>query len=228
MSSTTNFDISKEIDKIYTDWRSVLKQYIDKYKDSIQSQINKDTVDNTVYPPSELIFNAFNRFNSKELKVVLIGQDPYINKGEAMGLSFSVPKECKMPPSLRNVFKELEAEFGEQRTNKDLSDWTDQGVLLLNASLTVRKGESLSHMKIWKEYTTDIIKHIASNYKNIVYILWGDFARKYSKLLDSNANLILEWSHPSPLCRKPFVGNNHFKKCNEYLSKIGKESIKWV
>jgi uracil-DNA glycosylase len=226
--STSNFNITKLINTVSTDWHSVLKQYIDKYRDNINSQINKDTIDDTVFPPPDLIFNAFTYFDTSKLKVVIIGQDPYINKGEAMGLSFSVPDECKMPPSLRNVFKELEAEYGEQRTNKNLSDWAEQGVLLLNAALTVRKKESLSHMKIWREYTTDIIKHISSNYINIVYILWGDFARKYKDLLDGNNNLILEWSHPSPLSRKPFVGNNHFKKCNEYLEKVGKECIKWV
>jgi len=227
MSSTT-FDICKLIENIDTDCNSILKEYITNYRDIINTQINADTVDDNVYPPTELIFNAFNRFNTTELKVVLIGQDPYINKGEAMGLSFSVPEECKMPPSLRNVFKELEAEYGEQRTNKNLSDWADQGVLLLNAALTVRKGESLSHMKIWRDYTTDIIKHISTNYKNIVYILWGDFARRYSKLLDIDNNLVLEWSHPSPLCRKPFVGNNHFSLCNEYLEKNNKKSINWI
>lgn len=223
-----NFSIRSLISKINTDWKTVFLKYLDKYEKDIDNQINKDMIEDEVFPPPELLFNAFNHFNIADTKVIIIGQDPYINKGEAMGLSFSVPNECKMPPSLRNVFKELEAEYNIKRTDKDLSDWVEQGVLLFNCALTVRKKTSLSHMKVWREYTRDVLKYITTECKNIVYILWGDFAKKMSSLIDKENNLLLEWSHPSPLCRKPFVGNNHFRQCNKYLEKCDKKSINWV
>lgn len=228
MSSSTPFSIRKVISDITTDWRQLFLNSLDKYEDAIDNQINKDLVDDEVYPPPELIFNAFNYFNISDTKVVIIGQDPYINKGEAMGLSFSVPNECKMPPSLRNVFKELKAEYGKDRTDKDLSDWVEQGVLLFNCALTVKRKESLSHMRVWREYTKNIIEYITSSLRGVVYIHWGDFAKKMSPLVDTKTNLLLEWSHPSPLCRKSFVGNNHFKNANEYLEKVGKTGINWI
>ena len=159
-------------------------------------------------------------------------QDCYINHGEAHGLCFSVMSEsAKCPPSLRNVFKELERDYGIKRTTTDLTDWADQGVLLINKALTVRQGSSLSHMKIWKPFTDEILKHITSSYTNIVYILWGNTAKEILPNIDESNNLVLCSVHPSPLAQgrgNSFVGNGHFTACNAYLEKVGKGNIVWV
>ena len=175
-----------------------------------------------IYPPQNLILSAFNQFDTQDLKVIIVGQDTYINKGEAMGLCFSVPNGIKTPPSLRNILKEI-----KDRTNPDLTDIAKQGVLMLNRALTVREGQSMSHMAIWAAFTEDIIKYIANKYSGIVYMLWGNPAKELAKHLDMSKNLVLTHSHPSPLSRRPFIGNNHFVLCNEYLLSHNKTPIAW-
>jgi uracil-DNA glycosylase len=224
-------DIIVVVNKLETDWKYVLTPILERYKQSIDEKLThdietfKDTLE--VVPPSDLIFNAFNMFNQSELKVCIIGMDPYIHKGEAMGLSFSVPRGTKCPPSLRNIFKELENEYGTTRTNTDLTDWARQGVLLLNTALTTLENKTGHHIKIWKDLTHDIINHIAHHFQHIVYILWGAHAQSFEPFIDPAKNLILKHSHPSPLSRKPFVGNGHFKTCNEYLAKHNLKEIDW-
>jgi len=185
-----------------------------------------------IYPPPNLIFNAFNFFEPNELSVVLLGQDPYINPGEAMGLAFSVPANKKVPPSLVNIYKELSTDIGSAdvsgRTG-DLSHWAQQGVLLLNTALTVRQKKSNSHQDIWKPMCDWIIKWISDNIPNVVYILWGNNAKDKKKLIDlNNNNYIVESAHPSPLSATKFFGSRPFSKTNEILvKKLGKKPIVW-
>lgn len=226
-------NITNIAENIDTDWRDIIKNLLFEYGDTINEKLNHDAnlFENVldIVPPSHLIFNAFNMFDEKELKVCIIGMDPYIHKGEAMGLSFSVPREQKKcPPSLRNIFKELENEYNVRRTNTDLTDWAKQGVLLLNTALTTLETKTGHHMRIWKDFTEAIIKYIAHHHKQIVYILWGAHAQSFEHLIDPQQNLILKHSHPSPLSRKPFVGNQHFQKCNEYLKKNDLKEIQWI
>lgn len=225
-------DIVDTADAIVTDWKMVIKDLSHKHKDIINTKLNSDYdtfKDNlTIVPPNNLIFNAFNMFDQKNLKVCIIGMDPYINVGQAMGLAFSVPENTKCPPSLRNIFKELTSEYCVCRTNTDLTDWSQQGVLLLNTALTTLESKSGYHVNIWKDFTRDVVEYITKNFKNIVYILWGAHAQQFESLVDTSFNLVLKHSHPSPLSRKPFVGNGHFKLCNEYLQKNRGVEIKWI
>lgn len=211
------------ISKLNTDWKQPLKTLIEPYASTIDSTLTTKT---KIVPPKHLIFDAFNKFNIQDTKVVIISQDPYIKPGEAMGLCFSVPNGFKIPPSLRNIFKELERSYSLKRTNTDLSDWADQGVLLLNTSLTTIEGISGQHMAIWKDFTKEVIKYLTGQTSNIVYILWGAHAQTFESLIPTD-NLILKHSHPSPLSRVPFVGNNHFILCNTYLEKHFKQPIDW-
>lgn len=228
-------DILELINNLNTDWKDLLKQIyndndgynIDKYLEDEYVKYNKFF---KILPSKNLIFNAFAHFNIEDTKVVIIGQDCYPTKGDAMGLCFSVPSDRKCAASLRNIFKELYNEYGEIRENTDLTDWAKQGVLLLNCALTVLEKSAGSHLKIWQQFTSNIIKYIAKNKSNIVYILWGLHAHKFSKYINEENNLILKHLHPSPLAasKGSFVGNNHFKLANEYLIKNNKEIIKWI
>ncbi len=224
-------DIQKLIGNLQTNWKDVLSQVAATHQDTINESLTDDQEKFheilELCPPTPLIFNAFNHFNIEDLKVCIIGMDPYINVGEAMGLCFSVPDGVKCPPSLRNIFKEIEYEYGVTRKNTDLTDWAKQGVLLLNTSLTTLESKSGYHMKIWRLFTQDIIKYLGANHKNVVYMLWGAHAQQFEKLIDKKNNLVLKHSHPSPLSRKPFVGNNHFKMCNAYLTTKNIIEIKW-
>lgn len=226
-------DLSELINDLSTDWKSILNEVSTNYIENINKQISKDIIGYSplaeVFPPKELILNAFNHFNFNELKVVIIGQDCYPTKGNAMGLCFSVPDgTTKCPASLRNIFKELEAEYGIKRNNPNLLDWAQQGVLMLNTALTVIEGLPGSHIKIWKDFTRDIISYIVEKNRNICFILWGEYAISYKYIIDEQNHYVLTHSHPSPLCRKPFVGNNHFIKCNDFLENVNKTKIKWV
>lgn len=221
----------------HTNWQSILTHHLDSYANVINNQINKDLeIGHDVYPKVEQIFNAFNYFNMDDLKVVIIGQDCYhsLSKNEkpfAHGLCFSVPQECNQcPPSLKVIFKELEAEYDVKRTNTNLEDWAKQGVLLLNCALTVRQNKAGSHMKIWIDFTKSIIRHITEHHKHVVYILWGEFAKGFATLINENDNMILTCRHPSPLAynKGPFIGNNHFKLANDYLEHNGKGKINWI
>jgi uracil-DNA glycosylase len=171
-------------------------------------------------------------FPLEDLKVVILGQDPYHKKGEANGLCFSVPSGMKIPPSLRNVFKELDKSFGGGggggvRKNPDLSDWARQGVLLLNTGLTVREHSPGSHAGVWKDFTRAVVEY-AGSFGGVVFMLWGAHAQSFEDCIDAERNLVLKHSHPSPLSRKPFVGCGHFERCNEYLLEKRGACIRWV
>ena len=183
----------------------------------------------TVYPPGALVFNAFNLSPLNQLKVVVIGQDPYHGAGQAHGLCFSVPHGIKPPPSLVNIFKEIKTDLGiEPPTHGNLEDWAKHGVLLLNASLTVNAGEPNSHAKCgWQIFTDAVIKKISDEKEGIIFLLWGNFAKAKKNLIDTSKHFVLEAAHPSPLSGGAFFGNKHFSKTNELLKKQGKQEIDW-
>lgn len=219
------------IDKTCSGWKEVLRDLWEKHGTIIEEELKRHDeifIGLDIFPKREDIFRAFSFFPFSDLRVVIIGQDPYINKGEANGLCFSVNTGCKMPPSLRNVFKELHRSYGILRKDTDLTDWARQGVLLLNTALTVREHKSASHAKLWRGFTNDLIRYIGKNSKDVVFMLWGLHAQSFSDLIDDERNLILKHSHPSPLARVPFTGNNHFELCNEYLDNKGFHKIRWI
>lgn len=212
------------------------------WKDKLSTEFNKEYFYNltefvrneykttTVYPPAKLIFNAFDLCSFDNVKVVIIGQDPYHEPGQAHGLCFSVMEGTKFPPSLVNIFKEIQNDF-ESQIPKDgnLTRWAEQGVLLLNATLTVRAHQAGSHQrKGWEEFTDAVIHKIAEEKENIVFILWGAYAQKKGAFIDTNKHLVLTSPHPSPLsAHRGFFGNKHFSKTNEYLASKGKAAIQW-
>ena len=223
--------LDNSIKQITTDWKSVIKKFdFSKLNDFFQNSKSNFNI----YPPNSLIFNSFNQFNISKLKVLIIGLDPYIREGQAMGLSFSVPKGVRIPPSLRNIFKEIDrtTEYiskTQKRTNGDLTKWARQGVLLLNTALTVFEGKTGSHKKIWNDFTKYILNYINKECEPIVCMLWGRDAEKYKVLIDNTKHHILISGHPSPLNRtNPFIGNNHFILCNKKLNEWGKPQIEWV
>ena len=181
-----------------------------------------------IYPPSEDIFNALHLTPLKDVKVLILGQDPYHGLGEAHGLSFSVHNNVKMPPSLQNIFKELYSDIGIKRTNTDLTDWAKQGVLLLNSIMTVEQDKPVSHKdKGWEIFTDTIIKKLNEREKQIVFVLWGSFARSKKELITNKNHKIIESAHPSPLsASRGFIGSKPFSKINEYLKNINKK-INW-
>ncbi len=183
-----------------------------------------------IFPPGSQIFRAFELTPVPELKVVILGQNPYHGPGQAHGLSFSVPAAVPAPPSLKNIFKEIEDDLGVRMSGyPDLEKWARQGVLLLNAILTVRSGEAASHSKIgWEEFTDAVIKYISDNCEGVVFLLWGNFARSKSLLIDRSRHHVLEAPHPSPLARGAFFGCRHFSKTNEYLAATGRKPIDWL
>ena len=183
----------------------------------------------TIYPPGPLIFNAFDTTPFAHVKVVILGQDPYHNPGEAMGLSFSVPKGVKIPPSLHNIYKEIESDLGFPRPQHgDLTAWAEQGVFLLNAMLTVEKNRAASHQQIgWQFFTDAVIKKLSSEREHLVFMLWGNFAKRKKELIDRDKHLVLESAHPSPLAGNAFSGCRHFSKANNYLITNGLEPIDW-
>lgn len=207
--------------RIAEDWKAKLSEEFEKdYFLDLSEFVKKEDQEHLIFPPRKQLFAAYDQCRWEDLKVVIIGQDPYHGPGQANGLCFSVNKGIAIPPSLRNIYKEIEAEFGKvHASDGDLSPWARQGVLLLNATLTVRSGEAGSHQgKGWEDFTDNVIKLINKNKKNIVYMLWGNFARQKKKLIDSSNNLILESAHPSPLsAHRGFLGNKHFKQANDYL-----------
>lgn len=182
-----------------------------------------------IFPPSEKIFAAFNRTPFKKLKVVILGQDPYHGDGQANGLCFSVAEGIRKPPSLVNVFKELKVDVGVEIPEfGNLESWADQGILLLNATLTVRAHEAGSHQgKGWEEFTDAVIQKISNDLQGIVFLLWGNYAQKKGQKIDRSKHLVLEAPHPSPLARGGFTGCKHFSKTNEYLVSMGKSPINW-
>lgn len=215
------------------DWQSVLSEEIQKpYFTELVSALKEEYETQTCYPPKELIFSAFNSCSFADLKVVIIGQDPYHGAGEANGLSFSVNDAVKIPPSLRNIYKEihhdLEAVFMPNSGN--LQSWAKQGVLLLNASLTVRKDTPNSHKHLkWNLFTDALIQAISDQKENVVFLLWGAFAQKKGAKIDRNKHLVLESGHPSPMSANQgkWFGNKHFSQTNAYLQSKNKTAIKW-
>ena len=218
--------------KINEDWFEELKEIFTSAEiKEIYTKLEIEYQNKTVLPEKDKIFNAFNLCPYEKLSVVIIGQDPYIHKEEANGLAFSVNKGIKLPPSLKNIFKEIENETNRKPNynNGDLTYLAKQGVLLLNSVLTVIENISGSHQYIgWEKITNKIITQINKNKKNIVFILWGNYAKKKIKLIDDNKNLILTSAHPSPLSAKKFFNNNHFNATNEYLIKKNKSPIEWT
>lgn len=212
-------------------WKQVLskefeKQYFRHLTDQIKYQKQQGVV---IFPPSGQIFNAFELTPWDQLKVVLLGQDPYHGLGEAMGLCFSVPKGIKIPPSLKNIYKEIQNDLNLQLPlHGDLSFWAQQGVLLLNASLTVIKDQPNSHKDLgWHQFTDAVIQTINDKKEGIVFLLWGNYAKSKSKLIDKQKHFVLESSHPSPLAGNGFFGNHHFSLTNEFLNRTGKQPINW-
>ena len=217
--------------KIEESWKKALAPEFEKpYFQAITNFLRKEIGSGkTVYPPGPLIFNAFNTTPFEEVKVVVLGQDPYIKPGQAMGLSFSVPKGATVPPSLKNIYKELQSDLGcEPPNHGDLTKWAAQGVFLLNASLTVERGKSNSHAKCgWHTFTDAVIQTLSDKREGLVFMLWGNFAKKKAALIDPFKHLVLEAAHPSPLAGGAYFGSKHFSKANEYLATQEKETIDW-
>ena len=218
--------------KIEASWKEVLKsEFAKPYFQQIPLHIKTEkSQGKIIYPPGSLIFNAFNKTPFDKVKVVILGQDPYHGAGQAHGLCFSVQNGVPPPPSLVNIFKELQDDIGVTIPDHgNLTDWAEQGVFLLNASLTVRAGEPMSHSKIgWAEFTDTVIKKIAGLKKNVVFLLWGKFAQEKRVLIDETKHCILRSVHPSPLsAHAGFFGCKHFSKTNEYLMSKGIDPIDW-
>ena len=217
--------------KIEESWKRELAGEFEKpYFSALAGTLHaKKRSGEVIYPPGPLIFNAFNLTPFDKVKVVLIGQDPYHNPGQAEGLSFSVPHGVPAPPSLVNIYKEIESDLGI-RLNKDgsLKGWAEQGVFLLNAVLTVKAGAAASHSGIgWNQFTDAVIRILSEKKNGLVFLLWGNFARSKKELIDSTRHTILEAAHPSPLARGAFFGCRHFSKTNEALIAQGLTPIDW-
>ena len=218
--------------KIEQSWKEVLekefsKEYFTKLTQFVKEEYNGCT---PIYPPAKLIFNAFDHCPFDKVKVVILGQDPYHGTGQANGLCFSVNKGIPFPPSLLNIFKEIQSDLGTPiPQDGDLTRWSDQGVLLLNATLTVRAAQAGSHQKHgWEEFTDAAIRELASRRSGIVFILWGSYAQKKGAFIDRSKHLVLTSPHPSPLSAyQGFFGNHHFSTANRYLKEQGKSEIIW-
>lgn len=215
---------------INTDWNKVLNdKEIKNDLDNILNQLDTLYKTRTIYPPKQNLFNCFNFFNINKTKVVIVGQDPYYKPNQANGLSFSVNDNVELPKSLINIFKELKNDLNITRVNGNLSDWGKQGVLLLNESLSVEANKPMSHKYLnWWKITDFVIKYLNKNLKHLVYVLWGNQAINKIKLIDTNNNLVLTSSHPSPLSAHiSFFGSKPFSKINNYLIKNNIKPIKW-
>ena len=218
--------------KIEQSWKEVLanefqKDYFTRLTQFVKEEYNGDT---PIYPPARLIFNAFDHCPFDKVKVVILGQDPYHGVGQANGLCFSVNEGIPFPPSLLNIFKEIQSDLGTPiPQDGDLTRWSDQGVLLLNATLTVRASQAGSHQKRgWEEFTDAAIRELASRRNGIVFILWGSYAQKKGAFIDRNKHLVLSSPHPSPLSAyQGFFGNHHFSTANKYLKEQGLSEINW-
>lgn len=218
--------------QIEASWKEALADEFAKpyFKNLISFLKQEKTDGKTIYPAGSLIFNAYNTTPIDDVRVVILGQDPYHNPGQAMGLSFSVPKGVTTPPSLRNIYKELNTSMGlEKPGHGDLTKWAGQGVFLLNAMLTVERNNPGSHKRSgWQFFTDATIKAISDQRENVVFMLWGAFAMKKGALVDDTKHLVLTSAHPSPFSAdRGFFGNNHFQLANDYLTEHGKEAIDW-
>jgi uracil-DNA glycosylase len=217
--------------KIEAGWKAALAaEFEQPYFEAIAAFLRSEkAAGKVIYPPGSLIFNAFDSTPFDQVKVVILGQDPYHNPGEAMGLCFSVPRGVKVPPSLLNIYKELKADVGISAPGHgDLSAWTRQGVFLLNAMLTVERNRPQSHQNIgWQTFTDAVIRTLSERREGLVFMLWGNFARKKKALIDAERHLILESAHPSPLAGNAFSGCRHFSKANAYLESKGMAPVDW-
>ena len=217
--------------RIEESWKNALAGEFGKpYFESLVRFLHREKADGrTIYPPGSQIFRAFELTPVDKVKVVILGQDPYHGPGQAHGLSFSVSAGVPAPPSLKNIFKEIESDLGVRMSGyPDLEKWARQGVLLLNAVLTVRAGAPASHGKIgWEEFTDAVIRYISDNCDGVVFLLWGNFARSKSVLIDRSRHHVLEAAHPSPLARGAFFGCRHFSQTNALLAAQGKVPIDW-
>jgi uracil-DNA glycosylase len=215
-------------------WKNLLADEIEKpYFLDLINAVDQEYQNSTCFPPKDLIFSAFNNCSLENLKVVIIGQDPYHGDGEANGLCFSVNDSVKIPPSLRNIFREMNTDLESIffPTTGNLESWAKQGVLLLNASLTVRKDNPNSHKHLkWNLFTDAVIQKISEEKENVVFMLWGSFAQKKGAKIDRNKHLVLESGHPSPMSANQgkWFGNKHFSQANEYLKKHNLKIIDWL
>lgn len=218
--------------KIEPSWKEKLQQEFEKpYFEQLVGAVHKEYAAGLCYPPGRLIFNAFNQTPFDQVKVVILGQDPYHEPGQAHGLSFSVQEGVAFPPSLQNIFKEISDDLGAPiPPSGDLTRWAEQGVLLLNATLTVRAHQANSHATLgWQQFTDAAIQALAQGREGLVYMLWGGFARGKAWMIDKSKNLVLESVHPSPLSanRGGWFGQHQFSRCNAYLQEHGKAPIIW-
>jgi uracil-DNA glycosylase len=212
-------------------WKNLLSDEFEKeYFKNLMDFVKSEYQTQTIYPPGNKIFSAFDFCSVDNLKVVILGQDPYHGKGQANGLCFSVSDGEKKPPSLQNIFKEIKSDLDiEIPESGNLERWAKQGILLINATLTVRASDAGSHQKKgWETFTDSVIKKISSEKQDIVFLLWGAFAQKKEQLIDTTKHHILKSPHPSPFsAHKGFLGNKHFSKTNDFLNRKGKDLISW-
>jgi len=217
--------------KMEDSWRRRLAAEFEKpYFAELAAFVRQEYAAGPCYPPGGKIFNAFNTTPFEDVKVVILGQDPYHEPGQAMGLSFSVPEGVMLPPSLRNIYAEIRNELGtEPPASGDLTRWARQGVLLLNATLTVRQGQAASHQRRgWEVFTDAAIRTLAAEREHLVFMLWGAYAGAKAQFIDAQRHLVLRSAHPSPLsATRGFFGNHHFQLCNDYLKQWGQEPIAW-
>ena len=215
---------------IGNDWDDVLKEEFDQpYFNELIEFVKKEYKEKTIYPKQNEIFNAFRYTPYQEVKVVILGQDPYHGIGEAHGLSFSVQEGCKRPPSLDNIFKELESDLHIHRENNDLTDWAKQGVLLLNSIMSVQMDRPLSHQNHgWEQFTDAIISKLNERETPVIFVFWGSYARSKKVLITNPQHKIIESVHPSPLSAyRGFFGSKPFSKINHYLKESGQKEIQW-
>lgn len=211
-------------------WNTYLKEEMTSpYFKTLMETVDSLYETSMVFPPKEEVYNAFDLVDFKDVKVVIIGQDPYHGAFQANGLSFSVSKGVKLPPSLQNIYKELESDLGIRNLNGDLSKWAEQGVFLLNATLTVQEKKAGSHQKIgWEKFTDAVIEQLSTHREDIVFILWGSYAQKKGKNIDRSKHCVIETVHPSPLSvYRGFYGSKPFSKSNDYLASKGIKTIDW-
>ena len=217
--------------KIEQSWKDALAGEFEKpyFASLVRFLHHEKAAGRKIYPPGSQIFRAFDLTPVSQVKVVILGQDPYHGPGQAHGLSFSVPEGVPAPPSLKNIFKEIESDLGIHMSGStNLERWASQGVLLLNAVLTVQSGVAASHSKIgWQEFTDAVIRYISDNCEGVVFLLWGNYARGKSALIDRSRHYVLEAAHPSPLARGAFFGSRHFSQTNSILVSRGLQPIDW-
>ncbi len=217
--------------KLEPSWKDLLKDEFDKpYFKTLSDFVHEEYKISTIYPPAKFIFNALDSLPVDKVKVVIIGQDPYHGPGQAHGLSFSVPDGVALPPSLQNIYKELKTDLGKTVPQSgNLDHWVKEGILLLNATLTVRAHQAGSHQnKGWEQFTDAVIHHLADAKENLVFILWGNYAQRKGDFIDTSKHLVIKSAHPSPLSAyNGFFGSRPFSKTNEYLAAHGKTPVNW-